>query len=109
MEPISPADRLTRILRQKLLERGKKSAGAVTANSPSGLEVSKAVAASGDPNNWQTRRALVEGILVDQFGDRLVNEPKFQQVVEDVTRALADDGQAADLINQVLRDLRDGA
>lgn len=105
MEPISSTDRLARILRQKLLDRARTTRGGA-AKAASGLEVAKAIAIDGSPDDRQVRRALVEGILVEQFGERVLNEAKFQQVVEDVAKTLEEDAQSADLVTQVLRSLR---
>jgi hypothetical protein len=73
------------LLRQRLDERSKTQK-----RSHSGAEVSRggtarsslttvqALDAAGTATKRQLRRAVIQGLLADQFGEALVNDAKFQ-------------------------------
>jgi len=68
----------------------------------------RALAATETVDDHQLRRALIQNILLDQFGHGLVNEMKFQQVVERVTEALEADPAGTALLNRCVVELREG-
>lgn len=111
MDPISQVDRLVMILRQRMLERAKSTStkrkaverGAAKATS---LDSLKGLAALDAVDDQHLRRALVQNILADQFGETLVNDAKFQQVVERVTEALSEDENGVLLLNRLVSELR---
>jgi hypothetical protein len=114
MDPISGADRLVLLLRQKLQERAKTigskgsspkgKAGATEAPiQPRGVE---ALAATADVDERQLRRAFVQTLLADQLGAALVNDAKFQQVVSRVTDAIDDDPDTSRLLSRLLAEIR---
>ena len=111
MEPISSADTLIILLRQKLRERarvsgrGKAVVSDPVANAPqtSGLQ---ALAALEGVDEHLLRRALVQNLLAEQFGDQMLNDAQFQQVIGRVTEAIEEDPDASSLIDQVLSELR---
>lgn len=111
MNPISQVDRLVMILRQRMLERAKtsgtkrKDAGRGAAKGIS-LDRLKAVAAFDAVDDQHLSRALVQHILADQFGENLINDTKFQQVVERVTDALLEDENGALLLSRLVSELR---
>lgn len=111
MDAISNIDRLVIVLRQRMLERSKSS-GARRKDKPSEsraagwVENLQALAALERVDDHQLRRALVQNILADQFGSGLINDPKFQQVVERVTEALEGDETGSLLINRCVTELR---
>jgi hypothetical protein len=113
MDPISQADRLVIILRQRLAERarsGKAEGKAAPRRRPqSRIDPLRALAAADDSDERQLRRLLVQTLLADQIGQELINEPQFQQVVDRVTEAIEGDGEAARLLGRVARDLRKDA
>jgi hypothetical protein len=113
MDPISNADRLVRLLRQRLEERSKartaKSAAPASSVQPRGIEATKAIAgrfARDGGSEAALRRTLVEQLLADQFGAGLVNEPKFQQLVDRVASAMEGDPGVAELLEQVVAELK---
>ncbi|TMJ14327.1 MAG: hypothetical protein E6G94_09855 [Alphaproteobacteria bacterium] len=112
MDPISQADRLVLILRQRLAERarsGRTEGKASARRRPqSRVDPLRALAAVDDGDERQLRRLLVQTLLADQLGQQLVNEPQFQQVVDRVTEAIEGDGEAARLLARVAGDLRKG-
>jgi hypothetical protein len=110
MDPISNADRLVILLRQKLQERAK-SGGASRADrkkeqgtaTPTGIQ---ALAAVEGADERPLRRALIQNLLADQLGPALLNDGQFQQIVSRVTEAIEDDPGAAQLLTRLVSDLR---
>lgn len=110
MDPISQVDRLVMILQERMLERSKSHATKrnprLRGAKPDSADNLKALAAVDAVDDHQLRRALVQNILADQFGSDLINETKFQQVVERVTESLESDEAGAALINRIIAELR---
>lgn len=114
MEPITNADRLLLILRQRLAERSKSRAvqrgqASTSGQSATGLENVIALAAAEGADDRQLSRALVQSILADQFGGQLINEAKFQQVVERVAETLDTDPVTRQLLAKLVQEIRDKA
>lgn len=113
MDPVSHIDRLVMVLRQRMLERSKSS-GARRKDTPAESKAGwvdnlHAMAALDSIDDHQLGRALVQNILADQFGSDLVNDSKFQQVVERVTEALEADAAGSVLMSRCVRELRTAA
>lgn len=111
MDPISNIDRIAILLRQKLRERAQAAAAERTEDSAprhqlGGLEAARAVAAIEGVDDRQRRRAFVQSILVDQFGQDMVNDAPFQQLVARVSRAIEGDDASAALLTRLINDLR---
>jgi len=112
MDPISQVDQLAMILRQRILDHSKtriakrKTSGAETKSS--WVANLKALAATEAVNDHQLRRALVQSILAEQLGDGLLNEMKFQQIVDRVTEALEADKAGTALLSRCVTELRHG-
>lgn len=111
MDPVSNVDRLVLLLRQKLQERSKSVATRRRDPNPAptGMDRLQALAAIDGLEERQLRRALIQNILSDQFGVQLINEAKFQQVVDRVTEAIEADPDAARLMIRVISELKDDA
>ncbi len=114
MEPISNTDRLVMLLRQKLQERVKTTSSGRTGakqkpdrSTPAEATGLESLAALGGVDDRQFRRAVVHSILADQFGPDLINEAQFQQVVTRVTDVIESDPAVAQLLDQVVADLRE--
>jgi hypothetical protein len=111
MDPVSNADRLVLLLRQKLEERaranpsprpaGKSSAGA--APPVSGI---RALGAIDWSDERALHRAIIQNLLADQLGPELINDAQFQQIVSRVTGAIEEDADAAELLTRVASELR---
>lgn len=109
MDPISNADRLVRLLRQKLEERkrleGAKSPAAVSAVQPRASGAAASIAGSlarAGVDAPALRRAIVEQLLADQLGAGMVNDAKFQQLVDEVTRIMEADATIAQLFDEAI-------
>jgi len=113
MDPVSNADRIAMLLRQRLEERaragpatrGGRKDVAGTGNA-SGKSAVRAAAAIEELDDRKLKRAIVENILADQFGSGLINEARFQQIVTQVADAIEADDQGAFVLGQVVADLR---
>ena len=53
--------------------------------------------------------SLVRALLTDEFGDRLANDPRFLRVAGEVSRIIAGDEEARDLLRQAVRRIRENA
>lgn len=113
MDPISNADRLVLLLRQKLLERSKVSSGRRTGvkegadrDRPAEAVGLQALQAIEGVDERLLRQAFVQNLLVEQFGSALINDAQFQQIVTRVTETIEEDPDASRLLSRVLSDLR---
>jgi hypothetical protein len=113
MDPISNVDQLVLLLRQRLTERSRASPGGQRdrTHSPSeptqgSVHSVQALAALEDVDEHQLKRAVIQSILAEHFGAGLVNDAKFQQVVDRVTETLESETGAPLLFAQVVRELR---
>ena len=111
MDPISNVDQLVLVLRRKLLERTKTSGRGErkTAKSDGGaarLDSVYALARIDGVDDRVLGRALIQGILADHFSPKVINEARFQQVVDRVVDTLLDDDAGARLLANIVRELR---
>jgi hypothetical protein len=108
VDPISHADRLAALLRQRLAERSRADrAGQRGAHSAAGdrtVDRVEALGAAGEGGGRGRRRILVETILSDELGPHLLNDPGFQQVVDRVVDALEADAAASDLLGRAVEE-----
>lgn len=113
MDPVSNVDRLVLLLRQRLQERdrtrGVSRSGTRRAPAPTGLDAARALAAIDGVDERQLRRSLIQGLLSDQFGTAMINDARFQQVVDRVTDALESDETGRALLDRISRELRAAA
>lgn len=113
MDPVSNVDQIVHVLRQRLQERSKagrgerrgSATGAIQAR-PGGLERLRSIAAVENLDERQLRRALVQSLLVERFGGDVLNDAKFQQVIDEVLAALESDQATSRLVGQVTSALR---
>ena len=113
MDPISNVDMLVALLRQRLLERSRtgRAASPRAASDRRGVEreTLHTLAAIQAVDDHQLGRALIQSVLTEHFGAQLINEARFQQVVDRVTETLEGDADSARILNGLLRDLRTSA
>ena len=112
MDPVSRTDRIVAMLRQRLQER-VRAAGArgdqkreTAEQTRTGLGNVQALANIDGVDDRQLSRALIQGILADQLGSNLLNEAKFQLVVDQVTEAIEGEPGSAVLLSRLVHDLR---
>jgi hypothetical protein len=105
MEPVSGADRVAALLKQRLLARARKLETGRPDNGPPSVRIDLVSApgpVQGDDER-QRRRTLIQNILAEEFGDRLVNDAEFQQVVDRVLSAIESDATGSALLMRVLQ------
>jgi hypothetical protein len=113
MDPISNVDRIAILLRQKLLDRArangpeKSKAGEQSLEAQTNaLDAARALATIQNLDDRQRRRALVQGVLVEQFGPDLVNDAQFQQLVERVSSAIEGDEMSSAILSDLIAKLQ---
>ncbi len=113
MDPVSNIDRLVLLLRQRLQERtqlvARQGGQRTSLTQPAGVDGLQALAALEAVDDRQFRRALIQSILAEQLGGKLINEAKFQQVVDRVAETLGADAESAKLLDRVASDVRSAA
>lgn len=116
MDPVSNAGRIAMLLRQRLQERSRSAAAerggrkeTPGAGAAAGKGALRGAAALDSLDDRKLKRALIENILADQFGASLINDARFQQVVDQVTETLEADGDGANLLAGAIAGLRSGS
>lgn len=114
MDPVSNVDQLVLLLRQRLLERSKTQGAASVrrsaTNTPANpLDSVQALAAVEGLEERDLQRAFVQSLLTEQFDRRLINDARFQQVVDRVTDALGEDEGTSRLLGRMMDELRASA
>ncbi|MDB5441404.1 MAG: hypothetical protein JWM33_3831 [Caulobacteraceae bacterium] len=113
MDPISSADRVALILRQKLLARLR--AGAARKTKSSDVErgdpasAIQALAGAEDVDDRALGRAFIHNLLADELGGELINEAQFQRMVDQVRDTIASDLEGSKLLSRVIAELRAAA
>jgi hypothetical protein len=110
MDPVSNIDVIVRVLRQRLNER-TRAGGPVRGEEKrlapeTGPTPLQALAAVADVDDRQLGRALIQGVLSDYFGPQVINDARFQQVVDRVDETLRSEPEAAALMQRLVRELR---
>jgi hypothetical protein len=113
MDPVSNTNRLVRLLRQRLQDRSGVKSPTQAPSAPSvkegGIEAVKAVTgqfARLGGKDEKLKRTLVEQLLADQFGNTMVNEPKFQEIVDRVTLVIEADPSLSVMLGDVVLELK---
>ena len=110
MTRITNADQVLLLLRGHLERadraRRRKSTAPADAKAPkSPLERAQAIAGAGELSDEDIRRTLLSGILAEEFGGELVNDPGFQQVVADILQIISGDERANRLLGKAVEQL----
>jgi len=102
------------LLRQKLeraaeLKKGQKakSVGSTARDDPSSIQRIRALAQMDTLSDEDLERSMIQGLLVEELGEALVNDPKFQQLVSRITEMLATDDAAKALLAAARQELKD--
>ena len=113
--PINAADRLILLLRERLSQRAKASRGAAERRGGAGApratsaDTVRALAGVEGVDERHLRRALIQNLLVESFGETVVLDAQFQQVIERVTQTIEADPKGANLLQRLVRTLKDDA
>ena len=111
MDPISNVDQLVLLLRQRLLERsrterlGRRAPAAKTARTTT-IDPLQVLSALDGADDRQLERALIQTLLNEQFGRGLLNDARFQLVVDQVTETLRQDENGKALLALLTDELR---
>ncbi|WP_164115906.1 hypothetical protein [Sphingorhabdus sp. Alg239-R122] len=116
MTRINNVDQLVLILREKLeaasrLKKSGKSSKARRAAAPTNtrdVDIVQDLLGSGNFTENDVQHALIQGILSQEFGDRLVNDAKFQQIVSQVVAIINRDPELRGLFAEATRELGEG-
>jgi hypothetical protein len=114
VDPIANIDQLVLVLRRRLLERSQADKAAFGKQrrpdrQASALDSVYALARIDGADDRQLRRGLIQSILAEQFGSSVINEAKFQQVVDRVVDTMEADATASKLLAVIVHELRDAA
>lgn len=119
-DPVSRLNQVVLLLRQQLLSRaGKEKSGVgqatggrvsdARASRSSRQDLNKVISArmdtlrnAGVQSDHLLKRAFIEQILVSGLGDHLVNEAKFQEMVDEVLKTLTQDQELGLLLEVVI-------
>lgn len=106
MEPITAVDRLVLILRQKLQARERMRGAA--RSGPGATKATKGLRALdiAEIDDSALERAIIQNLLVDHFGQGMINDARFQQMVSRVTQTIINDPNGRVLMYQVIREVR---
>ena len=59
-----------------------------------------------DPNRGRKAfRIFLESVLLAEFGETLINDPKFYQMVDEIQRVMEEDSRIADAISKAVANL----
>ncbi|MFT3727151.1 MAG: hypothetical protein QM759_04940 [Terricaulis sp.] len=87
--------------------RGRKRATAPTAGRTTGVSRARALIENASLDPSEIERALVLGLLEDEFGPDIANDAKFQSVVDDVVALLRTEPDMRATLAEAVKRLRD--
>ena len=115
MDAISNADRFVALLRQKLAERtgargaeqrGRTDTGRAAEQGGQAVRSVAASAARAGADDRKLRRTIVEQLLAERFGAALINDPRFQETVGQVSELMGTDPSLAAMLDEVIAAVR---
>jgi len=116
MTRISNVDQVLMLLRQQLQrmsgpDRSRKSAtsSAAAQKRETAARRIEAVTRHDDLGDEDLGRTLLGALLVDEFGEAAANDHKFQKLVDEVYRIIANDAQARALLDSAVKEVRKAA
>lgn len=104
MPRISNTDQILLLLRQQLQRMsGKSKTDRTKRPSAEALHKTtvgrmKALSQLGELSDEDFERALIQGLLLDEFGEGLVNDHRFQRLVDKVAAVINSDEKSRDLL-----------
>lgn len=69
----------------------------------------KNIAKDGGLSDDDIHQALVRGLLTEEFGASIANDPAFQSIIEDVMGVVRKDERSKKLLQQAMRQLQNNA
>lgn len=112
MTRIGNIDQVLLLLREQLQRAGRgkaarKEAGAVDRSVRKPLDRIRALAALDTLGEDGLRHAVVRGLLTDQFGDGVSNDPAFATIVDDVFRIIGETPGGIELVDRAVAQLKE--
>lgn len=111
MTRIGSVDQVLLLLREQLQRAGKGRQAARKSRSgpvaPRPLDRVRALAALDSLNDDELRRAVVRGILTEEFGEGVGNDAALQTTVDDVVRIIGEAPGGAELISRAVAQLKE--
>ena len=111
MTRISNADQVLLLLRAHL-ERNAKMRGKGAAAHPARAEARKGplervqhIAGAENLSEHDVSRALIAGLLAEEFGEDVASEPRFQDLVDNVLKLIAADEEGRALVRNAVAQL----
>lgn len=109
MTRITSTSQVLALLRARLernARSGRKSGPAPARTESRPLEKVHELAGGEDLPEADIARALIAGVLAEEFGEALVAEPRFQQIVDEVRRMIEADTSAKSVLAEAMETLR---
>lgn len=111
MTRIGNVDQVLLLLREQLQRAGKGRQAARKSRSgtaaPRALDRVRALAAMEALNDDELRRAVVRGILTEEFGEGVGNDAALQAIVDDVLRIIGATEGGPELIGRAVAQLKE--
>lgn len=114
MTRISASDHIMILLRQKLeraaaLKKGGKTQKVTGSAREDGSNIHRvrALAQMASLSDEDIERSMIQGLLIEELGEGLVNDPKFQLIVSRIVELLASDEAGKRLLGAARRDLQE--
>ncbi|PTS90551.1 hypothetical protein DBR17_01115 [Sphingomonas sp. HMWF008] len=107
MTRISNADQVLLLLQEQIGRLAKNKSAprgtlAAKGGTPEPMARVRALAAREGLSEEDLKRALVRGILVQQLGDAVGNDPAFEAIAHDVIRIIGEAPEGRDLLERAL-------
>jgi hypothetical protein len=114
MTRISNVDQVLLLLREQLQRAGKRRetarksrTGRADPMAARPLDRVRALAALDTLNEDEVRRAVVRGILTEEFGEGVGNDAALQRIVDDVVRIIGEAPGGSELLNRAVAQLKE--
>ena len=114
MTRVGNVDQVLLLLREQLHRTGrgrgpaaKAKAGQVETRSARPLDRVRALAALETLDEEELRRAVVRGLLAEQFGEAVGNDPALIAIVDQVSRIIGDTPEGRELMDRALTQLKE--
>ncbi len=111
MTRITNADQVLMLLRAHL-ERSAKTRGKGAATDAGRIEARKGpldrvqdIAGAQNLSEHDVSRALIAGLLAQEFGEAVASEPRFQELVDNVLKLVAADEEGRALVRDAVAQL----
>jgi len=112
MTSIGHVDQVLLLLREQLRRMERKKGAAAPRSDRSGptrpMARLQAIATVQALSDEDVERSLVYSLLLEQFGEAIANDPKFQTVIDDVVRLIRSNPDTRSVLGQSVRQLRAG-